>query len=664
MKTIKTAVLFVVAIMLLCGTVLFANADSSITSLGVSTEIDGTQVQINNWKKDNTFYLFLPAGADCNNLTIQFEAGADVALDGTTVNNGDTVSLPAQSEHTLTCGEATYTLRVLQSSDIPSLHITTESGSMNAVHASKDHKEAAEIVIIADGEVILEDTLDYIKGRGNSTWGYPKKPYNIKFESKTDLFEMGKAKKWSLLANYNDESVLRNHVALNLAEDANIAFTSKHVYVDLFVNNEYYGNYTLTESVEVGSTRVDISDLEGDTEDANDADLDSYPAGGDQATTAAKLAANTQKWVNIPNNPDDISGGYLLEYDLPERYIKEASGFVTNRNQPIVLKAPEYASEAQVKYVSALYQEFEDAVYSATGYNAKGKHYTEYIDVASFVKMYVFQEYVKNLDAGLTSFYIYKDAGSDIFVAAPVWDFDFALGNEYSVYGTNLNKPAGWWAGVLYHRSTTAVQYLPTILNALYRQDDFFALATAEWKNVFAPILTDAYIADIDAFADTMTDAAIMNAVRWNIFNTNTYSATKSKYTSYVDNSLIKFMRDRRSFLNKGFSDTSVRVFYNANGGTGAMFNDSAVKVGETLTLPSCNFSNGTLFFDGWNTAADGSGTAYSAGASVTLTSTEITFYAQWKDLLPDELNFLEKIIAFFNDLFTRIRNFFESIFA
>ena len=149
--------------------------------------------------------------------------------------------------------------------------------------------------------------------------------------------------------------------------------------------------------------------------------------------------------MNIPNNPENITGGYLLEYDLPDRYVKEVSGFVTSRNQTIVVKAPEYASEAQVKYISALYQDFEDAVFSANGYNAKGKHYTEYIDVASFAKMYVFQEYVKNLDAGLTSFYIYKDKDSDVFVAAPVWDF-----RDFPWFQTG---DRGWYASCQCSRS-------------------------------------------------------------------------------------------------------------------------------------------------------------------------------------------------------------------
>lgn len=663
-KAKKILILTLAVLMFVCSCALYANAASGIAAFGVTTQIGENTVQINWWENDGKYYLFLPADADASNLTVTFDASAQVQIDSVATENGATVSLSTASEHTLTCGGKTYKLTVLQSANVPSLHITTESGSMDAVHADKSHKEAADIVIIADGEVILEKELEYIKGRGNSTWKYEKKPYNIKFDKKTDLFEMGKAKKWSLLANYNDESVLRNHIALDLAQDVGIAYTSNHVYVDLYVNNEYYGNYTLTESVEVGETRVDINDLEGDTEDVNTEDLDSYSVGGDQTEDYKKLKANTQKWVNIPNNPTDISGGYLLEYELPNRYVDEVSGFVTSRNQTIVLKAPEYASEAQVKYISALYQEFEDAVFSETGYNSLGKHYSEYIDVASFVKMFVFQDYVKNLDAGQTSFYIYKDANSGLFVAAPVWDFDLSLGNDYTLNNSNLKYPDGWWVGIRFYRTDNAAKYLPVILSALFKQDDFFSLTIDEWQNVYTPVLTDGYIAEIKAFSETLTASAVNNAIRWNTFETSTYEATAKKYTAYVNSDVIQFMKDRRTALNKAYTDTSVRIFFDANGGTGAVFTTQIAQIGDTITLPENTFTHSSLAFDCWNTEKDGSGISYTDEADITLDSTRITLYAQWREKTFEDLNFFEKIFAFFNSLLERIRAFFQSIFG
>ncbi len=661
MKTFKKVlILFSVVVMLVCCAV-FASAASDVTLLGVVADIDGAAVQINHWENEGKLYLFLPSDADTSALTLKLEAAGAVTMDGTAVADGDTLSLAAGT-HTVTVAGNAYTLYVLQSANVASVHITTESGSMDYVHADKSNKEAADIIIIDDGEVVIEKELDYIKGRGNSTWKYVKKPYNIKFDKKTDLFGMGKAKKWSLLANYNDESVLRNHIALNLAQDAGIAYTSNHVYVDLYINNEYYGNYTLTESVEVGENRVDINDLEKATEEVNTEELDSYSLGGAQVSDYQSLKGGTQKWVNIPNNPENITGGYLLECEIPSRYVNEVSGFISKRNQPIVVKSPEYASQAQVKYISALYQEFEDALFSETGYNSLGKHYTEYIDVESFVKMCVFQDYVKNLDVGQTSFYIYKDADSDIFVAAPVWDFDYALGNNYQLNDGDLKDPEGWWVGIRFYRTANDSKYQPIILAQLFKHDDFFAQTVDAWQDVFAPILTDDYIAGIKAFSQEITDSAVSNAIRWNIFETSTYEATANKYTSYVDSDVIKFMKVRRSEFNRGYSDTGVRIFFDANGGTGQTFTTTIAQVGDKLTLPKNAFTNGALVFDGWNTAKDGSGTSYANGETITLESTRITLYAQWREL--EVLNFFAKIMEFFNNIFEKIRSFFTSIFG
>ncbi len=677
MKHIKKALsLLLVLSLLLSFSVMFTSAaQESISELYAITETDGNKAKINWWKGNSKYYLFLPGSTDLSLVKLGFTATSEVTLDGEIIENESTVALETNKDYTLFCEGNSYTFEVLLSSSVPSIHITTESGSMAAVHADKSHKEKASVVIYSNGEAVIDKELEYIKGRGNASWTYVKKPYNIKFDKKTDLFGMGKAKKWTLLANYIDPTLMRNVVAYNLAEDLGLQFTSKHISVDLYIDNEYYGNYLLCESVEVGETRVDIEDLEGNTEDVNEGiELDECTAGGDRTTNYQKLPANSQKWLNIPNNPEDISGGYLLEYELPDRYINEVCGFVTERNQPLVLKAPENASEAQVKYISAYYQEFENAVYSENGYNSLGKHYTEYIDVESFVKMYLFQEFVKNLDAGITSFFIYKDKGSDKFVAAPVWDFDRALGDNFSRFGMNTSVPEGWWAGIIYHWSLNAVNSLPTILNALYRQDDFFELASSEWQSTFSPLLTEDYIADIYDYSEKIKASAVMNAIRWNTFSCFDKENTERLYRSFVDSSLLSFIEKRKAFLDKGFSEDSVRVFFNSNGATGNMFNESVVLKGESFTLPNCSFTYEARSFTGWNTKSDGSGVSYKPGESVILEESNFTFYAQWQEKPPvtepekpeeptKQQSFFQKLWQAISNFFKKLADFFTSIF-
>lgn len=663
MKTLKRLAVIVAAVVLSMLFVFSASADESgISALSVSFDAGENNLSVNWWQGEGQYYIFLPSDADTDALKLDFTASAEVTLDGAAVENGAEVNLDANKVYTFACDGAEYKVCVLKSENIPSLHVTTESGSMDAVHADKSHKEPASITIISDGESVMADEeLEYIKGRGNSTWALKKKPYNIKFDEKIDLFGMGKAKKWSLLANYTDKTDIRNMVAFDIADKAGIDFVSKGVSVDLFVDGDYYGNYLLCESVEVGKTRVDINDLEGDTEDVNDKDLDEYALGGAQESDYKKLKAGTQKWAKIPNNPENITGGYLLEFELPNRYVEEASGFVTSRNQTIVVKAPEYASEAQVKYISALYQEFEDAVFSPDGYNSKGKHYTEYIDTESFVTMYVFQEYVKNLDAGTTSFYIYKDKDSDIFVAAPAWDFDYALGNSYGAYDSNISVPAEWWASGLFYKTGNDAKFLPTILSALFRHDDFYALAADEWNGKFSPMLNNEYFAGVKASAEEISASAVMNAMRWNTYKTTDSSVAMQEYMNQVDGVLIKFMKERKTFLDKGFADNAVRVLFDGNGGKGNMFNRRAVKIGDSYTLPEPDYTNLPMVFAGWSTTPDGSGEIYDAGATVVLESKTVTFYAQWKEV--QILSGFQKFIQGIRDFFNMIRDFFLNLF-
>ncbi len=628
----KKSITILFCLLLLSAFVLFADASQTgINTLSACWTTDATQLCVHWSQVEEQFYLFIPGDIEPADIRLQIDASDDVFYNNIRLTEETTLAeLPFGEAFEITCADNTYSLTCLQGSSIPSLHITTESGSMDAVHADKSHKEPAEIVILSGGTVELTKDLDYIKGRGNATWALDKKPYNIKFNKKTDLFGMGKAKKWSLLANHLDKSLLRNRVALDLAESMGISYTSKNCFIDLYVNNEYYGNYLLCESVEVGETRVDIFDLEGATEDANEGiDLDELPLGGNHTKSYTTLTSASQKWVSIPNNPEDISGGYLLETEILFRYIDEVSGFVTSHRQGVVLKSPEYASEAQVKYISSLYQDFEDAVYSETGYNTKGKHYSEYIDMDSFVKMYVFQEFVKNFDAGITSFYLYKDAGDDKFYAAPVWDFDNALGKSNSRYGLQLSAADEWWANCIYY-DWAPQQYVPTILNLLYRHDDFYALAAAEWNENLSQILSAEkmqYFADESA---RIRNSAMMNAVYWDLFEKETPAQTADAFSNYCKNNLFSFMTNRKAFMDKGFSATAVRVFYDANGGTGAVFNAKALQLGDVLTLPSEGITNGDLYFAGWNTRSDGSGNVYPPGTKVTLRQNAVTLYAQW----------------------------------
>lgn len=257
--------------------------------------------------------------------------------------------------------------------------------------------------------------LDYIRGRGNSTWMTPKKPYKLKLENKQDLLGMGANKHWILLANYYDVTMLRNKITYWLGEQLGMEFTPRCEFVNVVMNGEYLGSYYLCEQIRVGKSRVNIDDLEKDAQT-------------EQAT-----------------DEETISGGYLLSMfpykEEPQRTFETAMG---NR---FLIESPsfeDYYNEMQAKYIRDYVQKTENAIYGEGFQDSSGTAYQDYMDIDAAIDYYWVQEVSQNGDGfGSNSTYLYKKRNGKLFWG-PLWDFDFvAWGateyteNHYSGYMHN-----------------------------------------------------------------------------------------------------------------------------------------------------------------------------------------------------------------------------------
>ena len=538
----KKAISFILTIALLfslgCPATFAANEGISEFSVEISEEKEhGAQLCVDLYEDNGDTYLFIPQSINLADAKVYFSASGDVTADGEKITSGSSAAFLAdKTEVTLTCGGTSRKVKILVISDVSSVFIETESGSLESVHADKEHKEKGEITIVgADGNVEYDGELDYIKGRGNSTWGLAKKPYNIKLEDKANLFGMGKSKKWSLLANHSDASLVRNSLAFTAAQNAGIAYTPKYEPVDVYINSEYMGAYLLTTRVEVDKTRVNIDNLEDLNEEANpDADIEALPRGGVYGSVSGYLEG-TRKWVEIPNDPKDITGGYILELELPGRYDEEISGFVTENSQTVILKSPEYASENEVVYIASYYQLFEKAVYGKQGVDALG----EYCNVASLVDSYIFNEWTANHDAGLTSTYLYKPA-DDTLYAGPVWDFDKAFGNcDVIRFGLDYNNPSQWTVchSTLRNNLILGAPELtqtPTFYNLLAKDEDFISLCKQRWNNSLKSVLASATEYIVTDYAAAIEDSAVANAIRWNTYGTKDVVEIKAAFANSV----------------------------------------------------------------------------------------------------------------------------------
>lgn len=535
----------------------WADPTSTLTQADIDAYVSGTKTTMTGavgvFKRSSgssNYYLFLPSNADCNNLRIWFKGYSErsssggigdiwgsgsgdtttpeeityaaITADGVTTEliNGEATNAFAaidaggiSKQYTLTLNKNTYTVTALKSGDVGTVFIDTQSGSIKNINASGDKSvsESGTIMVIApNGTVHYDGTLEKMSGRGNGTWstGNTKNPYNIKLGVSTSLLGMGKAKKWCLLANAGDASLIKNQLTYDFADYIGIKYQPHCKPVDLYVNQQYFGAYNLAEKVEIKSNRIDVTDAYENLEIANGT-VD--PATGlvvpkDLTGTSVttynpnKLNTNT---INAPDHtvtakkyspnisdPSDYTGGYFYELEISQRWPDENAGFCAYNRQGWVIKSCDYATQNMVDYSYDLLYALGSSVYNkgvvpstststncskandlsggqigglpvygsksitnpAPAVKYQGKKWSDILDKDSAVRYYWTQEYFKNMDSSTSSTYFYKDSDSidPKLYAGPMWDMDNSIGynSSGSRWGASWTSSTGWYTKV------------------------------------------------------------------------------------------------------------------------------------------------------------------------------------------------------------------------
>lgn len=502
-----------------------------------------TEILVSLWQdEDGTGYFFFPGFAKDRELRLESIEGEGLWIGNQKIQEGDVLS-DVREEEAYQMEILSKEGEVLQipvfflySSRLPALFLSTSSGSMGDIDGDKAYRERGWVLLCDEaGEQLYSGEAQQIGGRGNSTWGLSKKPYQFKLVEEADLFGFGAAKSWNLLANGYDETRLRNQVTLDMAKALGMDNVPDGGMIDLYINHIYYGNYFLTEKIGIGEENVAIRNME-DTLNVI------YDKEELEKLEIVENQEQTRKWVSVTYEESDISGGYLFERELPGRYQQEISGFVTDQGDCYALKSPTYASREQVEYIGELMQQFQDAVESQDGVHPEtGKAYSEYIDIDSFAQKYLVEEISKNYDGGVTSSFFYKpqDAVSTKIYAGPVWDYDVAFGN------CNLDEIASNPMGI----TKLGNHVLGTdIFECLYEKEDFYERVVALYQSRALPYLEYLLEEGIDRMVLGSRQSARLDSIRWeNLENRYQYYEDYDNDVRY----LKYFIEKRMDFLNQ-----------------------------------------------------------------------------------------------------------------
>lgn len=350
--------------------------------------------------------------------------------------------------------------------------------------------------------VELKDSTE-IKGRGNSTWELPKKPYRLKTFKSISIGGMPSSKHWALLANFEDKSASRTKLASDLGNYLGINYTPRSIPVELVLNGEHVGAYQLIEVVKIDPKRIDI-------------------------TT-----------VNTKN--DITSGGAIFELNLRR---DEAYNFNTNVGVPISIKEPDdlnaKTDEIALKhfnYLVDILNTAEAALYS-NEFADTSKGYAKYFNVNAAITWYLTVEILKNFDIGEYSVFKYIDTkNKNKITYGPIWDFDLSAGVREGPTGFKAKVENTW-------------------MRRFFEDPNFEQSVKNKWKSSRAGLLTN-MISSINQNVRKLKTSQAVNESIWEGF-------LRPNDKSFIDdiNYLKAWLYERVQWLDAQWSDTP--ILYNA----------------------------------------------------------------------------------------------------
>lgn len=439
--------------------------------------------------------------------TFSVPAGMTVTVDGTEQTSGESeqdFSKPVTYTVSNGTDSRSYTVAVTNTG-LPVAVLESNGGSREWTEAglyvlAKDEewdKNDYFTLYNADGTVDVARSLCSARLRGNSTQNYPKLPFALKFDEKVGPQGMPTDKRWELLANWMDRTMLRNAVALDVAHrtaDAQpdgLGWNPRGVSIELVINGRHVGNYYLVEKVKIDADRIDIRDCYEDVVDDGNA------------------------------NPTVADCGYLLEFDDA---MDEVNCFRTGRGLPVMFKD-------EVPADGDIFNAVKDKVESIEANLEVGNYEAAYelLDINSVIDYFLVQELTFNNEyKHPKSVYMYMD-GDGKLTAGPVWDFDwqtFIIPDQVRAYGGNYvdqlrnvdewlyggsklaEREFPWWGDYDYVNDMPYMWY-----PLLFKDAAFRSKVQERWNSIYPALLQ---VSDeIDRLAEQNRVSDRFNSAMW-----------------------------------------------------------------------------------------------------------------------------------------------------
>ena len=462
-------------------------------------------------------YFFLPCGTDGKAVDIYNAFPEDAVLDGVTIPSGAVARFEyTDRQYAVKVGSDSYNLRFLKSDAEAAIFVNNTNADGNGTWLYDYLKQSKSLTSTAAGAIVSPDgTVDNtkikkIKGRGNTTWGKSKKPFNITYSSAVSIGGMDKGKKYSLLANYQDASLARNRFLYDLSDAVGMPYASDSRFVDFYINGTYYGSYQCCQKIEVGKNDLinDISDTDyvNGKEQAKDfsfvLEIDPSPSEDDYHFRAS----STELTINSPELDQDNPFYESVKSAVAEKF-SALNNLIANRG----------ATEQQLSAV---------------------------MDIDSFAEIYLINELGKNWDSGAASFYMtYKKSPDGVwrFYASPVWDYDNSLGNAAGIEWDLDNMGVkdyesyeGWWCR--YKGKSKNDKSTKNFVGRLAQNTAVYNRAAALWFERFIPALNifknsdaaEGELLSCSRYYELLRDSAQMNYARGWALNTGSWIADHS----------------------------------------------------------------------------------------------------------------------------------------